>query len=667
MLTESYTIKEEERSYPTKIDMRLSLFMKVNDVYKLNYYYNYPKDISYSEQLRPSVSWSSSNTSVVTVSVDGELNAVATGRADITIRSANGLNATCHVSVIDKQIIEGSFKQVSTTNGHTMMLNTDGTLWTWGNNYYGQLCDCTTRDSNYPIQVMDDVVAVSAGDKGYFVRHSDGTDEHYGWSMIVKTDGTLWACGSNGGHQLGLSDWNSCKIPKLVMADVEDVSTGGGFTMIIKKDGSLWACGVNSDGQIGVEKRPNDWTPVKVMDDVAAVSTGENHTMILKTDGTLWACGNNEKGQLGDGTTNNCRLPKQIMSEVKAVSAGNMYTMIILTDGSLWACGYNYYGQLGDGDTKDWHSPKQIMAGVASVSAGYSHTMIVKTDGTLWVCGNNSSGQFGDGSTTSCLSPKQIMAGVQYVSASPNYSIIIKCDGSVWACGSNDTGQLGDGTNIDRHIPVIIAGKNITIKDLYISASGYATFFDSESAYTLPYGLSAQVVTEAVNGKLTYKTIANGSMNGIVPKGVPVMLKSDNLQTVTFSLISTEDNEIYSGDNLLRGNNMATMVKPNINEMVYKLSYGPNGTLWNNVFGWFWGGDNGGAFQIEGHKAWLVVPRGNGTRAAGFSVDGEALGISQIEDGTLNIEDCYDLQGRRVNQPARKGLYIRNGKKVVIR
>ena len=198
-----------------------------------------------------------------------------------------------------------------------------------------------------------------------------------------------------------------------------------------------------------------------------------------------------------------------------------------------------------------------------------------------------------------------------------------------------------------------------------VSDGGYATFYDSKKAYVLPSGLSAQVITGISNGKLIYKSIADGSMSGVVPKGTALMLVSDNKQVGTFTLTSSEISATYTGTNLLRGSDEATMTTGD--GYHYKLSYGPSGTSWSDVFGWYWGVQNGAPFQIEGHKAWLVMPRGSGTRAAGFSIDGEALGIDDVNLNDNLNDDCYDLQGRRVSQPTKKGIYIRNGHKIVNR
>ena len=208
-------------------------------------------------------------------------------------------------------------------------------------------------------------------------------------------------------------------------------------------------------------------------------------------------------------------------------------------------------------------------------------------------------------------------------------------------------------------------GIQVTFADGH-HVAGYATFYSSVSAYTLPNGLLAQVVTGATNNKLTYKTIADGSASGVIPKGTAVMLVSDKKQAGTFTLTSSESTATYNSTNLLRGSDEATTTTGD--GLHYKLSNGPSNTGWSDVFGWYWGAQNGAPFQIEGHKAWLVVPSTNRSRAAGFTIDGDATELEVIEQEVSTMNHYYDLQGRRVNhQPTRKGVYIKNGKKMIVK
>jgi alpha-tubulin suppressor-like RCC1 family protein len=95
------------------------------------------------------------------------------------------------------------------------------------------------------------------------------------------------------------------------------VAAGVRHSLILKTDGSLWAMGMNSVGQLGDGTTTNRTSPVQILSGgVQAVAAGSSsgHSLILKTDGSLWAMGSNNYGQLGDGTTTNRNSPVQILS-----------------------------------------------------------------------------------------------------------------------------------------------------------------------------------------------------------------------------------------------------------------------------------------------------------------------------------------------------------------
>ena len=155
-------------------------------------------------------------------------------------------------------------------------------------------------------------------------------------------------------------------------------------------------------------------------------------------------------------------------------------------------------------------------------------------------------------------------------------------------------------------------------------------------------------------------------MSGVIPAGTAVMLVSDSKKSGTYTLTASNSTASYSGTNLLRGCDEATTTTGN--GYHYKLSYGQSGSNLSNVFGWYWGAQNGAPFQIEGHKAWLVVPKSSSS-TRGFAIGGEATGIEMVS-GDDNVEAdavYYDLQGRRVTKPTVKGVYIKNGKKVMVK
>lgn len=200
--------------------------------------------------------------------------------------------------------------------------------------------------------------------------------------------------------------------------------------------------------------------------------------------------------------------------------------------------------------------------------------------------------------------------------------------------------------------------------DITTSAAGYATFYSSLSTYTLPEGLTASVITGVDYGKLklTYVELEGN----VVPKGTAVMLTSADKKSGTYTLSRTPVSASYNGPNLLLGSDEATMVSSGGNDYYYKLSYGKSGGAKSNVFGWYWGASNGGAFQIEANKAWLALPK-TSAKVMGFSLNEHATGVSVIKQTDDSNEAYFDLQGRRVMYPRAKGVYIKNGKQVIIK
>lgn len=340
-----------------------------------------------------------------------------------------------------------SVKSIEAGVYHSMIIKTDGTLWACGDNRYGQLGNSSSGDSvAIPIKVMANVAAVSAGN---------------GFTMFLKNDGTLWSVGINNYGQLGDGTTVNRPVPKQIMTGVASVSTGGYHTMIIRTDGSLWATGYNFYGQLGATLTDTVTTPKRILTTgVAAVSACGWHSMILKTDGSLWATGRNTSGQLGDSTKTNRSTLVNIMAKVKTVSTGNSHTIILKTDGTMWAAGANDGGQLGDNTDSCRLIPVKILSGVTGISAGTYHSMIINSNSSLMGTGYNSYGQLGDNTTTSKNVPVNILTGgVSNVSAGGYHTLILKTDGSVWATGQNIFGQLGDNTKVNKSVPVRVRYK----------------------------------------------------------------------------------------------------------------------------------------------------------------------------------------------------------------
>jgi alpha-tubulin suppressor-like RCC1 family protein len=207
------------------------------------------------------------------------------------------------------QIGSDTWLMVSAGRDHSLGLKTDGTLWSWGSNNFGQLGDGTNgsgTNKNSPVQIGSDTWTMVSGGWSH--------------SLALRTDGTLWSWGRNNFGQLGDGSNDNRNSPVQVGSDTWImVSAGGYHSLGLKTDGTLWSWGYNYGGQLGDGTNgsgTNKNSPVQVGSDTwTMVSGGGEHSLGLKTNGTLWSWGINFSGHLGDGSNDNRNSPGQIGSD----------------------------------------------------------------------------------------------------------------------------------------------------------------------------------------------------------------------------------------------------------------------------------------------------------------------------------------------------------------
>ena len=132
-------------------------------------------------------------------------------------------------------------------------------------------------------------------------------------TLSLKTDGTLWAWGMNYFGQLGDGTTTYRPSPVMVMSGVSAVAVGAHHSLAIKTDGSLWSWGHNGTGQLGDGTSINRATPLLVMNGASAIAGGGSHSLAFDADDNPWAWGANARGQLGDGTLTGRTLPVELL------------------------------------------------------------------------------------------------------------------------------------------------------------------------------------------------------------------------------------------------------------------------------------------------------------------------------------------------------------------
>lgn len=317
-------------------------------------------------------------------------------------------------------------------------------LWSWGRGTYSFLGLGNTNSPTSPTQIgaLTDWSTVEGG----YGRHV----------AAIKTDGTLWVWGINIYGQLGLGNTTSVNSPVQLgsLTTWNSIYVGNEFTIGTLTNGTLWAWGRNNFGQLGQGNVTDYSSPVQVgtLTNWSTIGGCSTNWIANKTDGTLWGCGNNTWGTLGLGDITHRSSPVQIgsLTNWSYVSKGRNNGLVnyaIKTDGTLWTMGYNGTGELGQNNATPSSSPIQIgsLTTWSSIISGVYHRLALRTDGTLWAWGYNDQGQLGLGNRTYYSSPVQVGTMTNWSSLGPgnSSSAAIKTDGTLWAWGANDYGQLG--------------------------------------------------------------------------------------------------------------------------------------------------------------------------------------------------------------------------------
>lgn len=315
-----------------------------------------------------------------------------------------------------------NWKQVACGVSNLSAIKTDGTLWLCGDNSQGQIGDNTVTKRSSPVQTVafgtnwKQVAAI-----GYL-------------TAAVKTDGTLWCWGQNSYGQIGNNTIVPRSSPVQTVAfgkNWKQVATWGFGTACIKTDGTLWLWGQGTSGELGdntVTKKSSPIQTIAFGSNWKQVSLGGSFASAVKLDGTLWCWGSNTDGRLGDNTVTGRSSPVQTVTFAtnwKQVACGDTFAVAIKTDGTLWGWGKNDSGQLGDNTTTSRSSPVQTITYATNwkqVFASGSTTAAIKNDGTLWCWGRNADGQLGDNSVTARSSPVQTTAyGTNWKQVSVGY------------------------------------------------------------------------------------------------------------------------------------------------------------------------------------------------------------------------------------------------------
>ncbi|KAG9439176.1 hypothetical protein H6P81_019341 [Aristolochia fimbriata] len=325
---------------------------------------------------------------------------------------------------------------ISCGREHTAAVASDGSLFTWGSNDFGQLGDGSEEGSKHPKKVKalesEFVKSVSCG--AHCTAAIAEPRDKNGTESIRQ----LWVWGQNQGSNFPRLFWGAFT-PNTI---VRQVSCGSVHVVALSEDGLLQAWGYNEYGQLGrgftceglqgarvisAYAKFLDEAPeiVKIMQ----ISCGEYHTAAISENGQVYTWGLGSMGQLGHVSLQSGDkelIPRRVVAldgiYVREVACGGVHTCALTEKGALYAWGGGQVGQLGLGPQTGFFScnPNEsdmmlrnipvsvIPSGVQLVACGHSHTLAYMKDGRIHGWGYNSYGQAANDKSTYAWYPSPV-------------------------------------------------------------------------------------------------------------------------------------------------------------------------------------------------------------------------------------------------------------------
>jgi len=245
---------------------------------------------------------------VVSVDIEGFNSAIVKSDGSLWMCGLNQFGQLLNDSITDKAETYVKIDQIDNVEkvelgfGFVVVLKKDGTIWSWGRNFEGQLCDGTVTPRSTPTKIKgtDTIIDIAVG------------KDH---SYLLKSDGTVWKW---------RKDWTSrdkdiLNYSQIIdTGDIRKISAGENHLLALKADGTVISLEENDRIHLGnaVGEKYKQATIVEGINNVGDVFAGESYSLVLKNDGSVWGWGTNENGELGDGILYSVKyIPQQVVDK----------------------------------------------------------------------------------------------------------------------------------------------------------------------------------------------------------------------------------------------------------------------------------------------------------------------------------------------------------------
>jgi len=379
----------------------------------------------------------------------------------------------------------GVWSDIKILPSHVLALKTDGSLWSWGANNWGQLGQGDLIYRSSPVQIGTSSWSAIGG-------FGDG-------SAAIRSDGRLFQWGGIGIYNIIQGQYDA-------LGSWTGVASAASHTLALRADGGLWAWGTQPNGELGAGNTSQYLSAIQVSTSSwSQIYAAASQSAAIRSDGALFTWGYGLNGQLGQAPS----APATQSSPVKVgssswtqVAIGNGGGFAILSSGTLYGWGQSSaWANTMFGSTSN-SSPVAVSGGGTwtdiSIEKNAGLTAAGIKNNLLFTWGANTTGTLGtsEATTTVRSSPVQIGASSWLKvrvggNGSATYMLAIKQGGTLWAWGDNTFGQLGDSTTVSKSSPVQI-GSNTNWSTIECNASNSMAVDSAGNIYAWGDNSSAQ-------------------------------------------------------------------------------------------------------------------------------------------------------------------------------
>ena len=272
--------------------------------------------------------------------------------------------------------------------------------------------------------------------------------------LLLKTDGSVWSWGQNYLDRLGQGTGGvTGALPKQVtgLSGVVSVAAGSTSSLALKADGTVWAWGNNSDGVFGSERGSN--VPIRIpgLSAIIGIDVGRSYSAYaIDLSGNAYGWGYNGYANMGtgpSGSRNDVLAPQRIagLSDIVDLRAGGVSAAALSRSGKVYSWGGFAYAAVSEVPGV----ANAVAIGVDAVNTTHPHFAVLGS-GTVVAWGDTNSPASRCSQSATIPAPAVIagLSAITAVASGNNVDLFLDSAGQAWSCGGGSDGTQGDGTAV---------------------------------------------------------------------------------------------------------------------------------------------------------------------------------------------------------------------------